>query len=55
MSDVGFFGSTGAALIAAADSEIRARGGRLEIVDPPPEAAELLTLAGVPRPAASGR
>jgi anti-anti-sigma factor len=49
MSDVGFFGSSGLAILASADSEIRARGGRLIIVAAPPEVRRLLRLVGLPR------
>jgi anti-anti-sigma factor len=49
LSEVGFFGSSGLAILAAADSEIRARGGHLIIVDAPPEVLRLLHLVGVPR------
>jgi anti-sigma B factor antagonist len=50
MSEVEFFGSSGLAVLAAADSEIRSRGGRLVIIDAPPEILRLLELVGVPRP-----
>ncbi len=50
LSEVGMFGSAGVAILVAADAEIRARGGRLIIVDAPPDVAQLLRLVGVPRP-----
>jgi anti-anti-sigma regulatory factor len=50
LSEVGMFGSAAVAILVAADAEIRARGGRLVIVDAPPDVAQLLVLVGVPRP-----
>jgi len=52
LSDVGFFGSSGLAILAAADTEVRARGGRVVIVAAPPEVRRLLHLVGLPAPSA---
>jgi anti-anti-sigma factor len=52
LSDVGFFGSSGLAILAAADTEMRARGGRIVIVAAPPGVRRLLHLVGLPGPPA---
>ena len=48
MSEVGVFGSSALAIVHAADTEIRARGGRLIVRGARPEVAELLAVVGIP-------
>ena len=52
MSEVGVFGSSALAIVHAADTEIRARGGRLIVRGARPEVAELLAVVGIPGGAA---
>jgi anti-anti-sigma factor len=47
MSDVGFFGSSGLAVLASADAAVRARGGRMVVVAAPPDVRRTLRVAGL--------